>query len=254
MAVDMLRSCYSTDARFFADRPDIVLPINWYFCPDGAQVLPGPHRFGSLNYLSDKNTPSPIGEVPGAARPYSKGQTPAGITGQSACGSTDDFHDGVIYSETANYPVSGGVKQCCNTCFRGAYGRLRWPLVMYLSTVGRAGGPNVELKNFPLVIERLSPTDCAYAGDDLTFFDTTTGSFEVWEIIFRPGDTLTPASLEVYLIQRFRAFDLLPAGPQPEAGFTFNPLLGKFAQSGQLYEYDPTSYTVEFTVSEVPIP
>jgi hypothetical protein len=109
----MLRSCYSTGARFFKDRPDIVSDITWYFCPPGAKILDGPHRFGSLNWLREKGTDSPIGEVPGLKRKWVNGQTPAGATGQKSCGQFDDYYFGVDYDKNADYPIENGLKACC---------------------------------------------------------------------------------------------------------------------------------------------
>lgn len=111
--MDYLRSCYTTYVRFFRDRPDLLLPITWYWSPPGASLFPAPHRFGSLNWLQDKATDSPIGEVPGVKRPWSNGQTPAGSIGSDFCGDVEDFYNGVVYNPSANYPIFEGVKTCC---------------------------------------------------------------------------------------------------------------------------------------------
>lgn len=107
-----MRSCYTTQARFFSDRPDLLLPITWYFTSPKAAVYDKPHRFGSLNWLPDRSIPSPIGEVAGVKRAWSNGAPPAGANLFQPCGDEEAFYSGVTFTGQ-NFPILGGVKACC---------------------------------------------------------------------------------------------------------------------------------------------
>jgi hypothetical protein len=250
----MLRSCYSTTARFFADRPDIVLPITWYFCPPGAKVAPGPHRFGSLNWLGDKKTPSPIGEVVGAKRPWSNGATPAGALGVAPCQDVEAFHDGVPYVPSANYPIVNGVKACClppNPCFLGFWDRPTWPFGMFLSSSGFAAWGGSDVKNLPMPEIEINPGNCRY---ECHFLQGIFPNEEFWEMQcfpggVPPGPPWDDAFLRFAINTQFFLFT------PPQVGFQFNPFLAVFAGMCQpFWPHDLTFHPVQFTVSEAPLP
>jgi hypothetical protein len=114
MAVDMLRSCYSTRMRFFRNRPDVTTLVHWFFCEPDAGILPFPTVFNSGNWWSDKTIDSPLGEVRGDPRPWRNGQPPAPYEGVQPCGTAEEFFRG-----TADPPVppierlANGMPVCC---------------------------------------------------------------------------------------------------------------------------------------------
>lgn len=71
-----LRSCYSTQARFFNDSAD-TSQIIWYWAAEGAQGFPGRHTFAPLSISGG----SPygggvVGEQVGSPRPWRDGSIP----------------------------------------------------------------------------------------------------------------------------------------------------------------------------------
>lgn len=48
--MEWLRSCYRSFMRPYPDRPDIVVPGCWRWCPEGALPLPVPHVFESRQW------------------------------------------------------------------------------------------------------------------------------------------------------------------------------------------------------------
>ena len=112
MVMDYLRSCYTTKCRFFADS-DTEVSIRWYWCKPEALVFPHYSRFGSGNWASDPyNWPGP-GEVEGALRPYSKGETPAWADGQKYCGSREEFASGLIAASGRRVGYRADGAPCC---------------------------------------------------------------------------------------------------------------------------------------------
>lgn len=111
-----IKQCYYSGMRFYRDRPDVIVPGRWYFCPPGAKALPFFQRFDT--YRTDPG-PFPIdpliGEVPvygGKAR----NEILAGYDGQHWCGSLEDWQQGLDYSRRGSAPVDQeGVPLCCST-------------------------------------------------------------------------------------------------------------------------------------------
>lgn len=92
MAMDMLRSCYTTTMVVGVDGQQA--PVQWFFCDPRAKVFPHMSRYGSLNWL-----PSPIpftgpGEVLGAPRPWANGSYSTIPLGQSYLGLRRQFLHG----------------------------------------------------------------------------------------------------------------------------------------------------------------
>lgn len=112
--MDMLRSCYKTQ-MVFGNGADGPYDVEWYFCPDGAEPLPGGmHLFGSANW-------DPLGpEQLGPGEPwnrivtYSKGALPAPVTGTAdPCGEPDWFVTGVPPGTPSLDANSQGLPICC---------------------------------------------------------------------------------------------------------------------------------------------
>ena len=93
--VDLLRSCYETDMRFFTDDTRTTR-VQWYFVDDPGNVLPFPTAFYSRNWDDLRPDTDPVlGEQPGASRPWRDGtpQFPV-AAGSDACGTAAQFLDG----------------------------------------------------------------------------------------------------------------------------------------------------------------
>lgn len=101
MVMDLVRSCYSTDMRFFPNRPDIVTRVRWFFTLPGAKDFPGHTRFGSGIWTDDKQNWPGLGEVLGAPRPWNNGQAPLGYTGEFFLGNLEDFVSGTPWPKFA---------------------------------------------------------------------------------------------------------------------------------------------------------
>jgi len=74
-AMDLVRSCYTTTMRFYADSADEV-PVRWYFCAPDADIFPGYTLFGSGNWASEKIDWQGPGEAAWRPREYSDGSPP----------------------------------------------------------------------------------------------------------------------------------------------------------------------------------
>lgn len=74
--MDWVRSCYST--MMVMDQQGGTYPADWYFVPAGTPLF-GPQHPVSLNWARPEFGQATVGEVPGVARPYSRGQRPAYI-------------------------------------------------------------------------------------------------------------------------------------------------------------------------------
>lgn len=110
--MDVLRSCYSTTMRFQAGN-DRLSPVNWYHCPAGAQQFMAHHSFASLNWSGGSPAGNSVGEVIGAARPYSKGVNP-GTLGTNYCGSLSDYLGIADFLTTPRPTYPDGIPSCCN--------------------------------------------------------------------------------------------------------------------------------------------
>lgn len=114
MAVDMLRSCYSTKMRFFSDHPEIESSVDWYFVDQTTPFLPFPTVFNSANWRNDKSLEPLLGEVTGASRPWRNGLPPGLYTGNHFCGTAQQFRDGI----PAPVPIdrlTNGQPVCCGS-------------------------------------------------------------------------------------------------------------------------------------------
>jgi hypothetical protein len=71
-----LRSCYSTQARFFYDS-EIELPIIWYWAASGASRFGGRSSFSPITFSERASWENPgVGESISAARPWRNGSIP----------------------------------------------------------------------------------------------------------------------------------------------------------------------------------
>lgn len=111
--VDLLRSCYSADVRFFTDS-DRTIRIHWYFV-DGPR-LPFPTVYGSSNWVAENGEWVDIlGEVSPGPRPYRKGNRPAIATFLGVphyCGTPDQWANGCSIAD-AHYVGVADRDPCC---------------------------------------------------------------------------------------------------------------------------------------------
>ena len=114
-ALDVLRSCYRFNARLDPTRPDLLVEMEYYFCPPGAKIFDHPHILGSANYQDPKeNFDIWLGEVEVTKR-WVRGDTPAAVTGQFYCGDLGKFAGGVDLVNGGTEPLDpfDGMPLCC---------------------------------------------------------------------------------------------------------------------------------------------
>lgn len=114
MVMDMLRSCYITQMRFLTDDPTPHW-VTWFFADKNAKPFPYQHRFGSLNWASEKAGGNEIGEVPGASRGWSNGANVLRKRGRKFCGKRDYFADGAPHDAFDLCTDVEGNTDCCET-------------------------------------------------------------------------------------------------------------------------------------------
>jgi hypothetical protein len=114
MAVDRVRSCYSTDCRFYTGDTRTAT-IVWYFVDKDTPYLPFPTPFRSRNWCpSEPIDPDGLGEVIDAVRPYRTGQNPGDSLGTASCGTADQWRNGQLLPPATPTPVDQfGTPLCC---------------------------------------------------------------------------------------------------------------------------------------------
>jgi hypothetical protein len=123
--VDFARRPYKTLARFFKDRPDILVEIQWYPAALDAPKLPFTSSFLSLDWTSstdtrnDPNYPDEPwlqrpGEVFGEPRPYSFKAPLLGVNYDHFCGTEEQFAFGAVYDPDLDVQYDEqGLPLCC---------------------------------------------------------------------------------------------------------------------------------------------
>jgi hypothetical protein len=115
-AVDMLRTCYRTKARFYngdATEED----IEWYFVPPSTPFLPVASVINSLNWvdLKERADTTHAGEVPGATRTYALGKRDVSLRAAAYCGTATDWKgNGTRPSSPVPLNASGN-PACCGS-------------------------------------------------------------------------------------------------------------------------------------------
>lgn len=114
--MDWVRSCYTSSMRLFRDRPDVLIPGRWQFCPPGAKAIPYLHPWASSNWDWEHRYPldPPLGEVTHGS--WFKGNTNPRYTGQNWCGTREVWENGAPYAARGTPAVDlDGVPFCCAT-------------------------------------------------------------------------------------------------------------------------------------------
>jgi hypothetical protein len=120
MAVTMLNQAYTARVRPFRDS-SVEVTIRWYRCPEGAKELPFLSCIQPLLWAKNPWRVTGPGEVYPVKRGASGGAAPKGVTGQSWCGSPEDFLLGGLY-QPSRPPVrytADGAALCCLTFLGG---------------------------------------------------------------------------------------------------------------------------------------
>jgi hypothetical protein len=112
LALDALRSCYSTQIKPYSTTDDVVT-VDWFFTD--AEALPYPHSFGSLNWDTDHCGVEGVGEVWLAPRPYRNGSPVGDAPGTGPpCGTRDQWLHGQPVPPLVPTPLdAGGTPSCC---------------------------------------------------------------------------------------------------------------------------------------------
>jgi pimeloyl-ACP methyl ester carboxylesterase len=115
MAVDWLRSCYSSRWYLFKDAPLLSTAGRYYFSPPRAPFFPARHNLGSRNW-NDKNWEcvQALGEDLVAARDWNPGDPPAVNVSTSPIGSNECLADGEAIADAVQSDdlVDGFVPAC----------------------------------------------------------------------------------------------------------------------------------------------
>lgn len=99
--------------RFFKDS-DIEVSVRWFFCDPTAKLLGTYSRFSSGNWASQKDSWPGPGEVLGATREWSDGETPQWAQGQRHCGTDLQWAEGPSFDPTYNAMIGpDGQPACC---------------------------------------------------------------------------------------------------------------------------------------------
>lgn len=109
--VDLLRSCYSTDVRFYTDS-DETNRVTWYWVdsdwPGSDQPVPY-NVFSSGNWSWQKSNWPGQGEVLGASRTWRNGSKPLGVVnGVTWCGTDEQWAGSILYSDSVSDPCDCG--------------------------------------------------------------------------------------------------------------------------------------------------
>lgn len=101
--------------RFYPDRPDIAVPVQWYFVPESNGYLPHANVFTSRVWYDNSGQTWPLlGEVDGAPRQWVNGAPPEVMAPFSCQTDPVVWTEGVPYALHDTRPhTSGGVLLCC---------------------------------------------------------------------------------------------------------------------------------------------
>jgi len=113
-AVSLLRSCYTTQARFFRE-DERTTEIRWFFTAPDAPFVDNSGPWDSRNWDSDPKGLGELGEVVGAERKWSNGTPPADFRGSAVfCGTPEQWRNGEALPPAVPVPVDQfGVPLCC---------------------------------------------------------------------------------------------------------------------------------------------
>lgn len=112
----MLRACYSTNMRFYPDRPDVLTPIQWYFTDPDAPWIGKENVFNSRVWYDGEEWDAPpvLGEDMESARHFVSGLKPEGMVNTPCQTSDDVWLNGVPFDQAGSAPYNEqGQLLCC---------------------------------------------------------------------------------------------------------------------------------------------
>ncbi len=127
--MDYLRSCYKSSMRLYPDRPDVLTPGRWYFCPPGALVVNRLIAAASSRWdfygapaVTGVGEVTPVGE-------WVNGRCPPQFQGRHYCGTADAWLHGIPYADRPGLDLDGdNVPLCCRS--------KPYNVVLYVSACG----------------------------------------------------------------------------------------------------------------------
>lgn len=123
--MDLLRSCYSTEFRFYTDDPRTVT-VDWYFVDDETPFIPYWTPFGSANWrMTDQQWDDELGEVCGAPRTWRDGSKVGDAAGTNTCGTADQWRNGQPSPPAEPVDLDEfGTPECCDKVDKPVKGRI----------------------------------------------------------------------------------------------------------------------------------
>lgn len=113
----MTRRPYTARCRFFADRPDVIVRIQWIHTAKGAEPLGIDSAIYPRDWDADKWRDWPLGELwDQYDRPYIRAMPIEGSGRGHYCGTEADYRDGVRWDDPRPPMVyrTDGLPQCCD--------------------------------------------------------------------------------------------------------------------------------------------
>lgn len=111
--MDLLRSCYETEVRFYSGIEDTVR-IRWSFVPEGTPFIAYPNNWVSSNWDNDPKPSHDLGELPEYGKSWASGLPIGNLPRDHACGSREQWSRGQALPPTIPVPVNDlGIPMCC---------------------------------------------------------------------------------------------------------------------------------------------
>jgi pimeloyl-ACP methyl ester carboxylesterase len=192
----------------------VAIKIRWFFVEEGQQSLPFPTIFHSTNWRTDGDYINPLGEVPGAPRPWVNGESPWVWRDNLVCGAAEVHSHGQLFSTRVDFePLNWGIPPCCDPAPLGKCPTLfdigvNHPSVWYALAVLIRGVYNRDEIKLTELFENLLGSGCiikfsfptdnlncgfAVAWNDRQVLVIIEGSRNWYQFIFNILGTLLPA-------------------------------------------------------------
>lgn len=112
--MDFARTLYHSSQRLYRDRPEVLTPGRWRWCPPGARPVPYWHLYGVSFDNLDRELEPALGESVLSPRRQYSDREPTRLTGRGVCGSQEVWEGGGLYAERFVLPVrADGLPVCC---------------------------------------------------------------------------------------------------------------------------------------------
>jgi hypothetical protein len=144
----VLRSCYSTQARFFYDS-DTTNNIIWYWCEAGAPAYTAGHHFAPITFSDGRlDGGLSVGEQPSQPRPWRNGSIPMAPPSGVLDGTPIQFQNGQSVEDPGLARTSFGIPLGCATvvdwpgCGSGVW-HFTWRIEQPPGTLWGTAAPNL---------------------------------------------------------------------------------------------------------------